>query len=187
LFCATRIQRELHVVVARERIEHAAGAIAHADDGHPHAVVGALPGEQGLGGCDCQRGRAILQELSSMHHHSLGMNFCGVYTDLACHGLRRQATGSYNIFLHQPSCRSPSGMSIVLNAGPFAGREMRRNWPAPRPVSAADALDTCLHPWRKPRLGCPVRERPCRADRPNSADRRLSPDGVLHVGHVPEL
>ena len=40
--------RELHVVVARERVEHATGAAAHADDGHPHAVVGALPGEQGL-------------------------------------------------------------------------------------------------------------------------------------------
>ena len=63
--------RELHVVVARERVEHAAGAAAHADDGHPHAVVGALPGEQGLGGCHCQRGRAVLQELSSMHRLSL--------------------------------------------------------------------------------------------------------------------
>ena len=45
-----------------------------------------------------------------------------------------------------------------------------------------------VHPWRKPRPGRPVRERPCRADRPEQ--RRiagLSPGGVLHVGHVPEL
>ena len=63
--------RELHVVVARERVEHAAGAVAHADDGHPHAVVGALPGEQGLGGRHCQRDRAVLQEFSSMHYFSL--------------------------------------------------------------------------------------------------------------------
>ena len=66
-----RTHRELHVVVARERVEHATGAAAHADDGHPHAVVGALPGEQGLGGCHGQRDRAVLQELSSMHYFSL--------------------------------------------------------------------------------------------------------------------
>ena len=45
-----------------------------------------------------------------------------------------------------------------------------------------------VHPWRKPRPGRPARERPCRADRPD--ERRiagLSPGGVLHVGHVPEL
>ncbi len=59
--------RELHVVVAREGVEHAGGAAAHADDGHPDAVVRPLKGEQRLGRGRSQRNRAVPQEFSSVH------------------------------------------------------------------------------------------------------------------------
>ena len=143
--------RELHVVVARERVEHATGPAAHADDGHPHAVVGALPGEQGLGGCHCQRSRAVLQELSSMHNLSLnpgtraggdvhstarpappGMNLCGVYIRLSVSwGYDEQRLAAYKSSRRPPSCRSPSGMSDRSSTAILSpGAKMRRNWPA---------------------------------------------------------
>src|SRR4026208_1613658 len=51
--------RELHVFVAGQRVEHATGAATHADDGHPHAVAGALPGKPAPGGGGGGRGAAV--------------------------------------------------------------------------------------------------------------------------------
>ena len=88
-------------------------------------------------------------------------------------GLRRQATGS----LQSTPILSPGAKCVEIGLLPDLAERVGRR-----------ARHMLVHPWRKPRPGRPVRERPCRADRPEQ--RRiagLSPGGVLHVGHVPEL
>src|SRR4029453_2887434 len=66
--------RELDVVVAREGVEHAAGAAAHADDGHPDAIVRPLDAaarRKRTGGGDAQRTDGRLQKLSPTLHGTI--------------------------------------------------------------------------------------------------------------------
>ena len=118
------------------------------------------------------------------------MHLCGVYIRFSVSWLtttsERQLTTSSP---HQPSCRSPSGMSDwsstpILSPG---AKCVEIGCSQTSRSASADALDTCLYSPGRNRARA-VRERPCRADRPEQ--RRiagLSPGGVLHVGHVPEL